>query len=216
MTETLAARLLPTWLCRMKKSIFYRLDPQTTNSFPQTDKNEIVHGTETLVQKIVRDLYDNAPEELKFYEHYFHDGIEPWGDRSNGKVIGTVWLYTGSYLAMWEGYDAWLLNVQIEPNGKFFTNVLTDPASRGKGVFTHIAEACFAAYPESPFYTCIEVSNTASIHSHEKVGFRRCAVAYYVRFFQKTWCLFIPPKGKWRWLLLKRGQAAEVSCRSIG
>jgi GNAT superfamily N-acetyltransferase len=211
LVEILAARLLPAWLCRMKKSIFYRLDSEAKCSPSKMDNGKIVHGTETLVQKIVLDLYDNAPEELHFYEHYFHDGIEPWGYRSNGKVIGVIWLYTGSYLAMWEGYDAWLLDVQIESNGKFFTNVFTDPAARGKGVFTHIAEVCFSAYPESPFYTCIEVSNMASIRSHEKVGFRRCAVAYYVRFFQKTFCLFISKKGKWRWLTLKRGQAAEVS-----
>ena len=214
-TEIFAAQLLPAWLCRMKKSIFFRLDSSMENSLRKTDNLEIVNGTESSVQKIVRDLYDNSPQELTFYEHYFRSGIEPWLARSNGKVTGVIWLYTGSYLAMWEGYDAWLLNVHIEPDGKFFTNVFTAPAARGKGVFTYIAEACFAAYPESPFYTCIEGSNIASIRSHEKVGFRRCAVAYYVRFFQKTFCLFIPKKGKRRLLKLKHGQVAEVSLDSF-
>ena len=210
LAETLAARLLPAWLCRMKKSIFYRLDSNVEHTFRKVDDIEIARGTESSVTEIVRDLYGNSPQELAFYEQYYHSGIEPWLARSGGKVVGVIWLYTGSYLAMWEGYDAWLLNVQVEPVGKFFANVLTDPASRGKGVFTHIAEECFAAYPESPFYTCIEVFNTASIRSHENVGFRRCAVAYYVRFFQKTFCLFLPKKGKNQLLMLKRGQAVEV------
>ena len=209
--ETLAAQLLPAWLCRMKKSLFYRLDSETECTPHETGDLKITCGTESTVQEIVRDLYNDSSMELAFYENYYREGIEPWIARSHGKIIGTIWLYTGSYLAMWEGYDAWLLNVQIEPNGKFFANVLTDPASRGKGVFTHIAEQCFAAYPASPFYTCIEVSNTASIRSHEKVGFRHCAVAYYVRFFQKTFCLFLPKKGKARLLILKRGQAAEIT-----
>ena len=213
-TEILAARLLPGWLCRMKKSLFYRLDSDTKSNFSKNDEIEVLCGSESTVQAIVSDLYGNSSKESAFYEQYYRNGIEPWLARSNGKVIGVIWLYTGSYLAMWEGYDAWLLDVQIESNGKFFTNVFTDPAARGKGVFTHIAEVCVSAYPESPFYTCIEVSNTASIHSHEKVGFRRCGVAYYVRFFQKTFCLFMPKNGKTRLLILKRGQVAEVSIDS--
>ena len=216
LAETLAARLLPGWLCRMKKSIFYRFDSEAKNTLRKTGNFEIVGNTESSIQEIVRDLHDNSPQELAFYEQYYRSGLEPWIARANGKVIGVIWLYTGSYLAMWEGYDAWLVNVQIEPDGKFFTNVLTDPASRGKGVFAHIAEVCFAAYPESPFYTCIEVSNTVSIRSHEKIGFRRCGVAYYLRFFQKTFCLFIPKGRKSRLLILKRGQAANVSFLSAG
>ena len=211
LTEILAARLFPVWLCRMKKSIFYRLDSKIKNVPRQTDDLKIIRGTESSIQEIVHDLYGNSPEELTFYEHYYRDGIESWIARSQEKIAGVIWLYTGSYLAMWEGYDAWLLNVQIEPNGKFFTNVFTNPDSRGKGIFSHIAEQCFTAYPESPFYTCVEVSNTASIRSHEKVGFKRCGVAYYIRLFQKTFCLFLPKKGKPRFLVLKRGQAADVN-----
>jgi hypothetical protein len=208
--ETAAARLLPVWFCRMKKSLFYKLDPQIVNVRPKTDDVEITRGTESCVQEIVRDLYAGSPAQLAFYRQYYRDGIEPWIARSNGKVVGVIWLYTGSYLAMWEGYDAWLLNVQFEPTGKFFANVFTSPASRGKGVFSHIAEKCFAAFPESPFYSCIEVSNIASIVSHEKIGFRCCGVVYYIRFFQTTFCLFLPNKGKARFLALKRGQAADV------
>jgi hypothetical protein len=212
--EILAARLLPERFCRMKKSIFYRLDPKRAHAPHKTGNFagnvEVAHGSETSVQEIVRDLHHNSPQDLAFFERYSRDGIEPWTARLNGKVVGVIWLYTGSYLAMWEGYDAWLLNVQFEPAGKFFANVLTDPATRGKGVFSHLAEKCFAAYPESPFYSCIEVSNTASIISHERIGFRRCGVAYYIRFFQKTICLFLPKKEKSRFLVLKRGQAMDV------
>jgi GNAT superfamily N-acetyltransferase len=199
----------------MKKSIFYRLDAKTENAPHKIDDIEIAPGTESSVQEIVRDLYGNSPEELAFYEGYFRNGIEPWTALSHGKVVGTIWLYTGSYLAMWEGYDAWLLNVHVEPTGKFFANVFTDPAARGKGVFSRIAQKCFAAYPESPFYTCIEVSNVGSIRSHEKVGFRRSGAVYYIRFFQKTFCFFRPQKGKSRFLILKRGQAGDVRLSNV-
>jgi GNAT superfamily N-acetyltransferase len=214
LVQTLAALLLPGWLCRMKKSIIYRLDPKAEHTLQKTGDIEVFRGTESSVPEIVSDLYANSPQELAFYEQYYREGIEPWIARSHGKIVGVIWLYTGSYLAMWEGYDAWLLNVHVESSGKFFANVFTDPAARGKGVFSHLAEQCFAAYPESPFYTCIEVSNTASIRSHEKVGFRRNGTIYYIRFFQKTFCFFRPKKGLQkggtRFLLLKRGQAVDI------
>jgi hypothetical protein len=194
----------------MKKSIFYKLDSKAENVCPQTNNVEITCGTESSIQEIVHYLYEDSSKELAFYEQYYRKGIEPWVARLDGKIIGVIWLYTGSYLAMWEGYDAWLLNVQFEPTGKFFANVFTSPMSRGKGVFSHIAEACFAAYPESPFYSCIEVSNTASILSHEKIGFRRCGNAYYIRIFQTTFCLFVSKKGRLRFLRLKRNQVADV------
>jgi RimJ/RimL family protein N-acetyltransferase len=214
LAQALVTRLLPARFCRMKKSIFYRLQterpPQNARGLV-TESLEIIHGTESSVQSIVRDLY--APEELAFYEEYYRKGIEPWAAQLQGKVIGVIWLYTGSYLAMWEGYDAWLLNVQVEPNGKFFANVFTDPASRGKGVFSFVAEQCFAAYPESPFYTCIEASNKPSIRSHEKVGFRQCAVACSIRFFQTTFCYFVTQTGKRRFFRIPKGQAVPISLK---
>jgi hypothetical protein len=210
LAQSLAASLFPAWFYRMKKSIFYRRDTEPKIIFGKTDDIEIICGTETSVAEIVRNLYDNSPHELAFYEKYAREGIEPWLARSHGEIVGVIWLYTDSYLAMWEGYDAWLVNVHVEPGGKFFANVFTAPSARSKGVFSHVAEKCFAAYPASPFYTCIEVSNTASIHSHEKVGFRRCGAVYYIRFFRTTFCFFRPKQGKFRFFILRRGCAVDV------
>ena len=79
LAQALVTRLLPARFCRMKKSIFYRLQTESPPHNAKglaTENLEIVHGTESSVQSIVRDLY--APEELAFYEEYYRKGIEPW------------------------------------------------------------------------------------------------------------------------------------------
>ena len=196
--------------CSVHKAVYYRLDRTLVQKSENATEFTTDSGHEVSVEEIVRDLYDGNQTELTFYENYVRQGIERWTAHNNEKIAGVVWLYTGYYLAQWEGYKAWLLHVNIDPADKFVCNVFVSPQFRGQNVFPLIAQRCFEEYPDSEFYSCVSSDNIPSRRSHEKIGFRRCGVAYYLRFFQKTFCLFIPKKGKTRLLLLKRGQAAEV------
>jgi GNAT superfamily N-acetyltransferase len=213
--QEIVTKLIPSRIFRLKKTVFYHLKRKEQPPLRLADemdvKMDVVPATEILVREIVRDLYDDNAETLSFYEEFYRKGIEAWVARFNDHIVGVIWLYTGSYLANWEGYDAWLLQIEIEPAAKFVANVFVQPQFRGQGLFSMIAGRCTEFYSENEFYSCIDESNVASIRSHEKFGFQRCAAAYYVRFFQRTYCIFRPNKGKYRFLKLPRGVALDVS-----
>jgi GNAT superfamily N-acetyltransferase len=201
----------------LNKHIFYNLakDKQLLVSVSDIDKIEIVLGTETSVVEMVRDLYSGDSATLEFYENFYRKGIEPWIARCGNKIIGVVWLYNGSYLANWEGYEAWLLQIKIEPTAKFVANVFVDPSWRGRKIFPAIITHCTSIYRNSKFYSCVDESNVTSIKAHERIGFQWCAAAYYIRFFQRTYCIFLTKKGKNSWkrncFRLPRGEAVSVS-----
>jgi len=205
----------------VKKSVYYRFDrtltqettAQKSTAQKSNDPAEFTTASsqEVSVGKIVRDLYGNEQTEQAFYGNYVQQGIEHWAALHNGTAIGVVWLYTGYYLAQWEGYDAWLLHVETEPSAKFVCNVFVSPGFRGQGVFPVMARRCFAEYSDSEFYSCIASNNTSSRRSHEKIGFRQCAAAYYFRFFQTTFCYFVTSTGKRRFFRMPKGKVVKVS-----
>ncbi|MDR1140346.1 MAG: hypothetical protein LBL62_01550 [Planctomycetaceae bacterium] len=199
----------------LNKQIFYRLIRDKQPVVEDAGEIEIVLGTETSVAEIVRDLYSGDSEALKFYENFYRNGIEPWIARVGGRVVGVVWLYTGEYLANWEGYDAWLLHVGIEPTAKFVANVFVDPLRRGKKIFRTIIAHCTTVYSDSEFYSCVDELNITSVKAHERIGFRGCAVVYYIRFLQRTYCIFATRNGigyqRQRCFRLPRAEAVSIS-----
>lgn len=206
----IVSTLIPSKYAGFYQSVFFRLDRSRPVEMKELSDWEIRRATAVELPDLVDDLYGGNPKTLEFYETFFHNGIEPWIARSDGKIAGVVWLYSGSYLLPWGGYDAWLLQVEVEPTAKFVANVFVDPARRGQGVFPLIVEHCFDAYPESEFYSAIDEMNLSSIRSHEKVGFRRCGSVYFVRIFRRTRCIFRTKRGKSRSFRMIRGVAAEI------
>jgi GNAT superfamily N-acetyltransferase len=213
--QAIFAALIPSRFFGLNKQIFYKLQHDKKTLVQNIDEFNIAAGNESTVTEIVNDLYLGDPAMLKFYENFYHDGIEPYVAKSNGKVIGSIWLYTGSYLANWEGYDSWLLQIGVESTAKFVANVFVDPAWRGKRIFPAIVDFCTSAYCDSEFYSCVEELNNVSVRAHERIGFRKCAIAYYIRFGQKTYCIFVTKNknGNWKrkYLKLPRGIAVNVS-----
>jgi len=193
------------------KSIYYRLDRTQIPTPCDSAKITTAVNKNVSVEYVIHDLYADSATELAFYENYVRQGIEHWAALQDKKVVGVVWLYTGYYLAQWEGYDAWLLHIETEPSAKFVCNVFVSPQSRGQGIFPLIAQRCFAEYPESEFYSCIASDNRSSLRSHEKAGFRQCAVAYYFRLFQITFCYFVTNTGKRRFFRMVKGKEINVS-----
>lgn len=227
--QAITSVILPASRFATKKTVFFRLHRSDTQvDSPLSKGVECFRGDEADVRRMVDDLYDEDPVALDFYRAYLREGVEPWlaRDLSDGRILGVVWLYTGSYLSAWEGYDAWLLDVRVEPMAKFVANVYVAPECRGRGIFPQIMQRCLAEYtveangndPVVEFYSCIDQANTVSIRSHEKIGFRPCAATYYVRIFQRTRCLFLRKKGQWRglcrgqwcWIKFRQGVAVQV------
>jgi GNAT superfamily N-acetyltransferase len=215
LVQVFSEAFIPARFFGLNKHIFYNLARDKQLSVPNIDEINITLGTETSVTEIVRDLYSGDSKTLKFYESFYRDGIEAWAARSGDKVIGVVWLYTAYYLANWEGYNAWLLQIEIEPTAKFVANVFVDPSWRGRKIFPAIISHCASVYCDNKFYSCVDESNVTSIKAHERIGFRWCAVAYYIRFFQRTYCIFLTGQSKkdrrWRCFRLRRGEAVSVS-----
>ena len=193
------------------KSVYYRLDRTLLRESNDPAAFAAASGKEVSASDVVRDLYGNDPTERAFYDNYARQGIEHWAALQNGSVAGVVWLYTGNYLAQWEGYEAWLLRVETEPSAKFVCNVFVSPGFRGQGVFPFIARRCFAEYPDSEFYSCVASRNQASLRSHEKIGFRQWGAAYYFRFFQMTFCYFVTKAGARRFFRIPKGKEIHVS-----
>ncbi|MDR2762494.1 MAG: GNAT family N-acetyltransferase [Planctomycetaceae bacterium] len=213
-----SARFIPTCLFGLNKHVFYSLSRESLLSSPDINeiesKVEIELGNEKTVAEIVRDLYSDDSEALEFYANFYRDGIMPYVARVDGKTIGVVWLYVGYYLANWEGYESWLLRIGIEPTSKFVANVFVDPLWRGRKIFHAIISRCVSIYCNDKLYSCVDELNITSIMAHERIGFCRCAVAYYIRFFRFAYCIFLTEKGKGRWgfrcFRLPRGKAVSI------
>jgi GNAT superfamily N-acetyltransferase len=215
LVQVLFETFIPARFFALNKHFFFILTNDKQSSIPNIDEINIDLGTETSVAEIVRDLYSGDLKALEFYENFYHNGIDVWVARSGENVIGVVWLYTGYYLANWEGYDAWLLQIEIEPTAKFLANIFVAPSWRGRKIFPAIINHCTSVYRNSNFYSCVDESNVTSIKAHERIGFQWCAVAYYIRFFQRTYCIFLTKKGKNSWkrfcFRLPRGKAVPIA-----
>ena len=192
--------------CSVHKAVYYRLDRTLVQKRENATEFTTASGQEVSVEEIVRDLYDGNQTELTFYENFVRQGIERWVAIHEGTVAGVVWLYTGYYQASYRGF-----HIEIEPSAKFVCNVFVSPQFRGQGVFPFIARRCFAEYPDCEFYSVTAYNNKTSRRSHEKIGFRQCAAAYYFSLFRITFCYFVTQSGKRRFFKVPKGQEIRVS-----
>ena len=201
--------VLTRWL-RLGKSAYLRLNRTKHSSGRPDETLEIRRGAEPDVVDLVHDLYDNDESVRTFYENFYHNGIEPWIAKRDNKVVGVVWLYTGYYISPWQGYDGFVLRLEIEPTARFVANVFVGPESRGQGIFSKIVQRFLDELPNDVFYSAIAEENIPSIRAHEKIGFRRCGATYYVQLFGWTWAVFVPKWGISRVFRILRGTTVSV------
>ncbi|MDR2644350.1 MAG: hypothetical protein LBC74_16340 [Planctomycetaceae bacterium] len=213
--QAISAAFIPACFFGMNKQIFYKLNRKKQPPNNITDELSIVTGTEKLVVETVKDLYAGNSETLEFYENFYRNGIELWAAKLGERVVGSVWLYTGTYLANWEGYDASLLRIGVEPTAKFFANGFVDSAYRGQRIFPAIVAFCTSVYRDNEFYSSVDELNCTSVRAHERIGFGRCAVAYYIRLGWRAYCIFFNKDNNnhWQWscFRLPRGVAVPVA-----
>ncbi|MGL6196501.1 MAG: hypothetical protein ACRC2T_16930 [Thermoguttaceae bacterium] len=205
--ERITNALLPSYVFRTSKKIFFKLDDNKEQDITLcgNDEIEIFPGTQSDVTKIVDDIYCGDAGTLAFYTQFYDSGVEPWCAKQNDKIVGVVWVYTGYYISQWEGYDHYTLRLKFEPTGKFVSNVFVMPTCRGRRIFPKIACAIIDRYSTSPFYTSIEAGNNSSIRAHEVLGFSRCGCVYYFRFFSLALGYFSSKKHGMRFFRHKKG-----------
>ena len=203
-------RMVPASWLRLGKSAYLRLDRTKRTPVAEDETLEIRRGKETDVADLVRDLYGDDESVRKFYEEFYQQGIEPWIAKRNEKVVGVVWLYRGYYLSPWQGYDGFVLRLEIEPTARFVCNVFVAPECRGHGIFSKIAERFIAESPDDEFYTSIDEDNLRSIRAHEKIGFRRCGAAYYIQLFGRTRAVFVAQRKLPQTFRMPRGETVSV------
>ena len=210
------SRTVPVRWLRLGKSAYLRLNRAKHVAIAQDETLEIRCGKESGVTDLVRDLYGNDESARTFYEDFYHKGIEPWIAKRDNKVVGVVWLYTGYYVSPWQGYDGFVLRLEIEPTARFVANVFVAPESRRHGIFSKIVRRLVTEFPNEEFYSCIDEDNTRSIRAHEKIGFRRCGATWYFQLFGRTWAVFMTrwktpkvfrmPKGETVSVVLSRNE----------
>jgi GNAT superfamily N-acetyltransferase len=210
LAQVLSNKLLPSYALRMNKNILYKLSPKECQPEQKNESIGIFCGDRQSVRDMVRDLYDDNQMVLEFYDHFFEQGAEPWIACQGNTVVGAIWLFSGSYLTMWEGYDAYLLRFHVAPQARFFGNVFVSPRLRGQGLFTLIANSCFTAYPDVDFYSIVDDLNIPSIKSHEKIGFQPYGTIRCIRFFQYTFCMVALKRHKLRFFRLWKGKETDV------
>lgn len=203
---------LPASVFRCRKGLFFNLKKHVAQTFlvKNFPDMEIRRGTQIDIERIINDLYEGNRANLEFYEHFYMNGIEPWYAQKANKIVGVAWVYTGYYISQWEGYDRYLLRLDVEKNGKFVANVFVDENCRGQRIFPKIADAIIAEYNTSPFYTCIDVGNFSSIRSHYFIGFRKCGCIYHFRLFQITLAYFFSNKHGGRLFWHPKGHEITV------
>ena len=212
LTQKILSHLFSSKGFAMKKTMLYRLtDPVFFQPKENSEAIEVFAGDRESISDMVRDLYDNDPKTLEFYLDFLRQGFEPWLARHEKRIVGVVWLFSGSYLAPWEGYDGYVLNFVVDSTEKFVGNVFVSNSMRGQGLFPKIANEILNVYPQMLFYSCIDEANTSSRRSHEKVGFKVYASVYYFRFWQYTHCLLLSEKYRVSFFRVKRGKPVDVS-----
>ncbi len=208
--QIVVSKTIPARWLRLGKSVYFRLEREKRQNVAQDQALKIRCGTETDVADIVRDLFGDDESVRLFFEDFYRRGIEPWFAERNEKVVGVVWLYRGHYVAPWQGYDAYVLRLEVEPTARFIANVFVAPECRGQGIFPKIAERFLVEYSSEEFYTCIDEDNSSSIRAHEKIGFRRCGATYYLQLFGRTRAVFVPRRGRTRTFLMPRSETVSA------
>lgn len=209
--QAIANKMLPSCVLRMNQTILYKLSRKSCCSEGNNANIEVFRGDRQSVRKMVRDLYNNDPKTLAFYEHFYEQGFEPWIAQQGNVAVGVVWLFTDSYLAVWEGYDAWLLRFYADPGAKFLGNAFVSPQRRGQGLFTLMTNCCLTTYPEADFYSTVEATNTPSILSHKKIGFQPCGTVRSIRFFQQAFCLVVWKRRIIGLFRLRKGKETDIT-----
>ena len=202
--------MIPACWFQLEKSAYLRLNRAKHTAVDWDETLEIRRGGEPDVADLVHDLYGNDESVRAFYEDFYRQGIEPWIAKRDNKVVGVVWLYEGYYISPWQGYDGFVLRLEIESTAKFVANVFVSPESRGYGVFSKIARRFLEESPSEEFYTSIAEDNIRSIRAHEKIGFRRCGATYYFQLFGRTWAVFVPRRGIPKAFRIPRGATVSV------
>jgi len=210
LAQVFSNKLFPSSVMRMKKNILYKLSHEKCRSERKSEGTEVFRGNKQSIRNMVRDLYNNDQKTLEFYDDSFEQGTEPWIAQQGDTVVGAIWLFSGSYLVMWEGYDAYLLRLHAESGAKFFGNVYVSPRLRGQGLFTLVAKHCFTNHPGMKFYSVVDESNIPSIKSHEKIGFQPCGTVRYIRFFQWTFCMVVVERRNVKFFRLQKGKETAV------
>ena len=197
------------WL-QLGKSAYLRLNHAKHATVDQNEMLEIRRGVEPDVDDLVRDLYNDDESARTFYADFYHKGIEPWIAKRENKVVGVVWLYQGHYVAPWQGYDGFVLRLEIEPTARFVANVFVAPESRRHGIFSKIVRRFVTEFPNEEFYSCIDEDNTRSIRAHEKIGFRRCGATYYIQLFGRTFAVFVTQRRMPQVFRMPKGETVSV------
>jgi len=208
--QLVVSKTIPARWLRLGKSAYFLLDRSKRSPIDQDDTLEIRRGGETDVVDLVRDLYGDDESVRIFYEEFCRNGIEPWIAKQDGKVTGVVWLFCGHYIAPWQGYDGFVLRLEVEPEALFVANVFVAPECRGRKIFPRIVDRFLAAYSHEPVYSEIDEANDPSIKAHNKIGFRRCGATYYIQLFGRTRALLVPRRGGPKCVRIPRGQTVSV------
>jgi len=207
--QSLCVFFLPKCLLRAEKLYLYQL---TMEKSPlESTARHVVPGGAAEVQEIVESFDNGNPTMAELYRTFLERGAEPWCLQENGRILGVVWFFRKRYRIPWEGYDAYVFGINLEPTKAFVANVFVAPNSRGRGLFAEIVRAFLDSNPETTLFSSVSASNPISLRAHEKIGFRRIGTLHLLRIMNIAFGRFSLWKSASRLLRLRRGMEVEIS-----
>ena len=187
----------------------YRLAADESRPVPAA--RNVAPGGAAEVREIVESFDNDDHSTAELYRTFLERGAEPWCLKENGRVLGVVWFFRNRYRIPWEGYDAYVFGIHLEPSEAFVANVFVDPNNRGRGLFAEIVRAFRAGNPETTLFSSVSASNPVSLRAHEKIGFRRIGTLHLLRIVHVAVGRFALWKIGTRLLRLRRGMEVEIN-----
>ncbi len=206
--QSLLTFFFPKFLFNAEKMYLYRLSPSSETVEP---KENVGCGTEVEVREIV-ESFDGGDETVaELYRTFLQRKAEPWCLKEKDRILGVVWFFRERYTIPWEGYEAYVFEIDLEPNEAFVANVFVDPAARGRGLFAEIVRGFLAKNPGTILYSSVSASNPVSLRAHEKIGFRRFGAIVMLRMLKLAVGRFFLKSFRGRWFRLRRGTKTAIS-----
>ena len=137
---------------------------------------------------------------IRMFEKFFADGASCYAARHNGEIAAYVWAFPRHYVLTYDNYKGRNLNIRVDDGAVFLGNGMIGAKHRLRGLFPHLIAFVRSQWPPGMrFFGAIDSSNTLSLRSHYRLGFRPYKWVLCFTLFGRTWYFKrYPDNPHWR------------------
>jgi len=133
------------------------------------------------------------------FAKFFADGASCYAAYNEREVAAYVWAFPGRYVLTYDNYHRRNLNIHVDNGSVFLGNGMIGEKHRLRGLFPHLMAFVLSQWPAGTrFFGAIDGSNTHSLRSHYRLGFKPCKWVMCFTLLGRTW-YFKRDAGDERW-----------------